>query len=94
MKELSIEEKTKAYDEAIKRLEDIKTGKCQKTFVFTEGLFEYIFPELKESEGEKIRKAIKYSLDHVFTNNTTVFGVTKEQCLAWLEKHSSSQTKE
>ena len=38
------EEKAKAYDEAIKRLEDIKTGKCQKTFVFTEGLFEYISP--------------------------------------------------
>ncbi len=52
MKELSIEEKAKAYDKAIKRLEDIETGKCQKTFIFTEGLFGYIFPELKESEDK------------------------------------------
>ena len=62
MKKLSIEEKTKAYDEDIKRLEDIKTGKCQKTFVFTECLFDYIFPELKESEDEKWipKEIIKY----------------------------------
>lgn len=42
--------------------------------------------ELKESEDEKIKKAIKYGLDYVFTNNTTVYETTKEQCLAWLEK--------
>lgn len=58
MKELSIEEKARRYDGAIKRLEDIETGKCQKTFMFTEGLFDYIFPELKESEDERIRKEI------------------------------------
>ena len=52
--ELSIDQKARAYDEAIKRLEDIEAGKCQKTFVFTEGLFDYIFPERKESEDEKI----------------------------------------
>ena len=45
-----------------------------------------LFPELKESEDLRIIKAIKYGLDHVFTNNTTVFEVTKEQCLSWLEK--------
>ena len=61
----SIEEKAKAYDEAIKRLEDIKTGKCQKTFVFTEGLFDYIFPELKESEDESMVKFIKNQLFNI-----------------------------
>lgn len=44
------------------------------------------FPELKESEGERIVKAIKYALDHVFTNNTTVYETTKEQCFVWLKK--------
>lgn len=58
MKELSIEEKAKAYDEAIKRVENIKTGKHETTFMFTEGLFEYVFPELKESEDGNIRKEI------------------------------------
>ena len=47
---------------------------------------EKYFPELKESESLRIIKAIKYGLDHVFTNNTTIFEVTKEQCLSWLEK--------
>ena len=87
MKELSIEEKAKRYDEAIKRANELnyvsdKDSLQRKTV-------EHIFPELKESEDDRIRKAIKYGLDHVFTNNTTVFGVTKEQCLTWLEKQGN-----
>ena len=79
MKKLSIEEKAKAYDESIKRLEDIKTGKCQKTFVFTEGLFDYIFPELKEGDGEKwIPKEIAKYLKEK--------GDFRSCWLAWLEK--------
>ena len=41
---------------------------------------------IEESEDERIKKAIKYGLYYVFTNNTTVYETTKEQCLAWLEK--------
>lgn len=86
MKELSIEEKAKAYDEAIKRLEDIKTGKCQKTFVFTEGLFDYIFPELKESDGEKwIPKEIAKYLKEK--------GDFRSCWLAWLEKQCEQKIK-
>lgn len=54
---------------------------------------EKYFPELAESEDKRIRKAIKYGIVHVFTNNTTVFEVTKEQCLAWLEKQGEKGTK-
>ena len=71
------EQKAKAYDEAIKRLEDIETGKCQKTFMFTEGLFDYIFPELKESEGERIRKEL---IEFVKSR-----GGFKQEYIAWLE---------
>ena len=43
---------------------------------------EYIFPELKESEDEKIRKAlIRY---HQSTIN--IDGIKGEEILAWLEK--------
>lgn len=52
---------------------------------------EAMFPELKEAEEEKIRKAIKYGLDHVFTNNTTIYEVGKEQCLAWLEEKAGQK---
>lgn len=79
MKKLSIEEKAKRYDEAIKRLEYIKTGKCKKTFLFTEGLFDYIFPELKDSEDEKWipKEIIKYLKEK---------GDFRSCWIAWLEK--------
>lgn len=83
MKELSIEEKAKAYDEAIKRLEDIKNGKCQKTFVFTEGLFDYIFPELKESEDERIRGNIIATI-HLYYGEP--LEDEAKEMIAWLEK--------
>jgi len=84
-KELSIEEKARRYDEAIKRLEDIEAGKCQKTFVFTEGLFGYIFPELKESEDEdeRIRKEL---IKFVKVNIPD-----EERYIAWLEKQKTSE---
>lgn len=83
MKELSIEEKARRYDGAIKRLEDIETGKCQKTFMFTEGLFNYIFPELVESEDERIRKWLIYYFKEVCDN---VSEKEKKGVLDWLEK--------
>ena len=87
MKELSIEEKAKAYDYAIKRLEYIKTGKCQKTFVFTEGLFDYIFPELKESDDELM---IQYFKDLAPFDNADElyekYGFSHKDAIAWLEK--------
>ena len=55
----------------------------------------FFIPELKESEeseDERIKKAIKYGLDYVFTNNTTVYETTKEQCLAWLERQGEKPT--
>ena len=49
---------------------------------------EYIFPELKESEDEKIREAIKYGIKYLeteigwdFVNNVDILDI-----YAWLEK--------
>ena len=83
MEKLSIEAKAKTYDEAIKRLEDIKTGKCQKTFLFTEGLFDYIFPELAESEDERIRKAIIAAIKEDWPGHT--------DWIDWLEKQGEQK---
>ena len=94
MNELTIEQKAQRYDEALKRLEDIKTGKCQKAFVFTEGLFDYLFPELKESGGgERIRKNL-IELFHDTVSNDEIFsdyGLDKTEVLAWLEKQKTSE---
>ena len=56
MKELSIEEKAKAYDEAIKKAESLY--KISEPMSGCNVILETIFPELKESEDERIRKAL------------------------------------
>jgi len=55
MKELSIEEKAKRYDEAYKVAENIRRFSSDIAEI---NRMEEIFPELKESEDEKIRKEL------------------------------------
>ena len=95
MKKLSIEEKAKAYDEAIKILEDINTGKCQKTIVFTEGLFDYIFPELKESEDDRMVKFIKNQLFNIKKTITENYELDAKltKAIGWLEKQGEQKIK-
>ena len=90
MKELSIEEKAKRYDKAI----EIAKSKIKndKDHVLYEGDVIDIFPELKESEDEVIRKAI---IEHFAGSHSSMFpyrGFTKEQILAWLEKQGEQNT--
>ena len=74
MKELSIEEKARAYDKAIERAKQ----HCADYVVET------IFPELKESEDERIRKAIiNVFASHKFYE--VYYGASVEDILAWLE---------
>ena len=54
MKELTIEQKVRAYDEALKEASVVYKGE-DKHFKAT---LERIFPELKESEDERIRKEL------------------------------------
>ncbi len=80
MKELSIEEKAKAYDKAIERAKEAASnGYVSQNFISD------IFPELKVSEDERIRRNIIAALkgegyyDCDLTN----------ECIAWLEKQGS-----
>ena len=52
---------------------------------------EYIFPELRESEDEKIRKVIR---GWICTQPTSFFdnGISKEEILAWLEKQGEQNS--
>ena len=66
-------EKAKAYDEAIERTKKL----------YSNGIAEEIFPELKESEDEKIRKEIISILRNAYwTSNRSRFN----ELVAWLEK--------
>jgi hypothetical protein len=78
---MTTEEKAKAYDIALDKIKRLLgTGSnCSREDL------EYVFPELKESEDEKIRK-------HLIGVVELYYGNTDEQekkdCLAWLEKQS------
>ena len=74
MKELSINEKAKAYDEAIKRAKKI----------YGNGIIERIFPELKEGDDERIKKNCIHFLKLQKQHHAATFEI--EECIDWLEK--------
>jgi len=90
MKELSIEEKAKAYDKA---LEEAK--KWHKAFVIGHNYpatdikvsYEWVFPELKESEGDRIRKRIIQALHGDVLEMSEM-----KDCLVWLEKQGEKKS--
>ena len=82
MKELSIKEKAKAYDEALKVLHKYDGA----NIMFSQSLKEEMFPELKESEDERIRKEIIEFVKNSCFVRTKDSKHNREQMLAWLEK--------
>ena len=89
MKKLTIEQKAKAYDGLIERLKDLKFS-CR--FSPLSDTIDEIFPELKESEDERIRKllieAVIQVLQDQYCSNR---GVSKEKVIAWLEKQDEQK---
>ena len=84
----------KKYKEAFERAKQFS----EKPYLEdSKGIVEYIFPELQESEDEKVRKEI---LNYIIKGSESRYDVQQygkekfEKWIAWLEKHSSSQTKE
>lgn len=80
---MSIEEKARAYDEALERAKELLLGNEHSNTI--RSYFEHIFPELKESEDERIRKKIINFLRSPFVNEN----ITDEKVapwLSWLEK--------
>jgi len=108
MKELSIEEKAKAYDEAIEKLRDFyrdyDTVSC---LIDVKEELANLFPELKESEDEKIKKEIiSFIQDDIDEINLKVSGDYDDRdeddiahqnwckkAIAWLEKQGNSPIK-
>ena len=72
-------EKAKAYDKAIERAKKL----------YDNGITEEIFPELKESDDERIRRwiidDIRYNMNNEPLNNSE-YKKKAEKAIAWLEK--------
>lgn len=88
MKELSIEEKAKAYDEAIARANELNYVSDRDSL--QRKTVEHIFPELTESEDEKIRNFISNELAclRAADEKGTVRYNELTEAIAWLEKQA------
>ena len=88
MKQLTIKQKAQRYDETIERAKKVLldcTPEEQK-------VVEYISPELKESEDEKIRKSLIH-LVHLYGGEFGMIdaNTSVEKAIAWLEKQGESE---
>ena len=85
MKELSIEEKAQRYDEAIEIAKEINNEQQAQPF----NVMTRVFPELKESEDERIRKKLLSSFKGIMADadeDELWYGLPYNDIIAWLEK--------
>jgi len=108
MKELSIEEKAKAYDgnykaytELINRLEDVKDAIKKQNYGIAMDILCKPYPgyqitistELKESEDEKIRKSIiNLVIKSAQNGGMALHKWESQQMIAWLEKQGEQKS--
>ena len=82
-----LKRKARAYDEALE-----KAKRLYEKGTITESLC-HIFPELAESEDERIRKALIEMVHDTTGDELWVdYGIHKEETLAWLEKQGEQKT--
>ena len=87
MEGLSIEEKAKRYDKALEKARQLCAYPTSKPFISD---LQDLFPELAESEGERIRKAIGYAIGQsTHSDGILINGVSSEEALSWLEKQGN-----
>ena len=82
----TIKQKAKCYDEALDRARVYwETDNDNTLDIKAKGTMEYLFPELAESDDERIRKvAIEFVKQN--TSFNYCLGISKEQILDWLKK--------
>ena len=70
------------YKQALERARDLMTN--QNPPAFDKHLIETVFPELAESEDERIRKTLIEYIKGIKSWNYFL-GISREQMIAWLE---------
>ena len=83
MKKLSIEEKAQAYDHALQVLHKYDGA----NIMFSYDLKMEMFPELKESDNDKIRKELINTINLAYDCGIAITIENRDKYLAWLEKH-------
>lgn len=80
--EMTIEQKAKAYDEALEKARQLCAYPTSKPFISD---LQDLFPELAESEDERIIKAI-INVFATHKDYEVFFGAFVKEILSWLEK--------
>ena len=89
MKELTIEQKAKAYDEALERAKEWFNPEEPDSYTC---IVESIFPELKESEDEQSKNWILEYLHDGLRESDEQFKDQFKCAIAWLEKQGQQRT--
>jgi hypothetical protein len=87
---MTVEEKAKAYDEALERARAINNGKDVDVEAGTT-ICKYIFPELAESDDEKIVKDLIEYLKVDMGCNPSQFESFYKKSISWLEKQGKQK---
>lgn len=90
MKDLTIEQKARAYDQAIERANELLYVSDKDSLQYK--TIESIFPELKESEDQKIKKSfVRLIKSFHDVNFPTPENFTRKDMLDWLEKQGEQK---
>lgn len=77
----------KKYKDALERMKSWAKGEHPECFSEAQKTAEFIFPELKESEGDRMRKNLYKCLRYYVPNDIA------EEYIKWLEKQGEKMTK-
>lgn len=85
-------EKAKAYDEAIERAKDFMNGEVHYALKKGENIMCWVFPQLRESDDERLRKALMQNLKERFgTKGNMGEGLDMPDVLAWFDKQGEQK---
>ena len=87
---MTTEEKAKAYDEAVKKATHLHRFSSDPAEIKR---MEQLFPELKESEDERIRKELIKKVQ-IYIDGDIPCGYDAKKALAWLEKQGEQKPAE
>lgn len=88
---MTTEEKARAYDEALEKLKTMHDAwsNLEESYPAKDTVkdLEYYFPELKESEDERTRKALINIINLSYDCGIAITKGNRDKYIAWLEKH-------
>lgn len=82
----------KKYKEALERARKSYVNSIEQGWTCDKAIYEEIFPELKESENERIRKTLIKGFQH-YDKECKWGEFTTTEILSWLEKQGETFTK-